>query len=262
MTALLRQQKQNTNKVLKTSCQVVYETHKQSLNKNKPLDSFFSYLSIPQKLLFDKRKHVHGEFLKTKSSEYHAELKKLNRECRLMTIEAKNAKLENELKTFQDKYHWRETRGAYLVLKATLRSARLCWFERNQVCEVSRSEFRKHYEELFKDKPRANRTQVESEFPESWVQIQDRGPPSKAEVVTPIRGLNLFKSPGETQITSDQVKLVEKEISPCLTRIFGYLWENPGDIPQSRKDAKVLSFFNKGDKTVPGNYLVSFCWIL
>ena len=109
-------------------------------------------------------------------------------------------------------------------------------------------QFQRHYENLFTNIP-ASKKFVERSLP-----VADSGPPKGAEVLQALREINTGKAPGESQITSDLLKLLEKNILKPLTRIFTDIWLDPGKVPQSWRDAVVLNLFKKGSRAEPNNY--------
>ena len=88
------------------------------------------------------------------------------------------------------------------MLKEALRSVRLSWLERRSKAEVSNVKFQKHYENLFTNKP-ASEKFVERSLPGA---NSTKG----AEVLQALREINSDKAPGESQITSDHLKLLEE----------------------------------------------------
>ena len=74
--------------------------------------------------------------------------------------------------------------------------------------------FQRHYENLFTNRPASEKI-VERSLPGA-----DSGPPKGAEVLQALREINAGKAPGESQITSDFLKLLEKKILKPLTKIF------------------------------------------
>ena len=108
--------------------------------------------------------------------------------------------------------------------------------------------FQRHYENLFTNKT-ANEKLVERSLP-----FADSGPPKGAEVLQALREINTGKAPGESQITSDLLKLLEKKTLKLLTRVFTDIWLDPGKIPGIWRDAVVLNLFKKGSRAEPNNY--------
>ena len=210
--------------------------------------TFFEYLNTEQRLVFKERRSVHRQVLNNRTDELVAARKRLNLKCNKLRKFAQNEMLESGLEGFQDKHVLGQTREAFKVLKETLRSVRLSWLERRSKGEVSNVKFQRHYENLFTNRP-AGEKFVERSLPGA-----DSGPPKGAEVLQALREINTGKAPGESQITSDLLKLLEKIILKPLTRIFTDIWLDPGKVPQIWRDAVVLNLFKKGSRAEPNNY--------
>ena len=78
-----------------------------------------------------------------------------------------------------------------------------------------------------------------------------------AEVLQALIYINTGKTPGESQITGDLLKLLEKKILKPLTKIFIDIWLDPGKAPQFWRDAVVLNLFKKGsrqNRTITGAF--------
>ena len=69
-----------------------------------------------------------------------------------------------------------------------------------------------------------------------------------------MKEINTGKVPGESQMTSDLLKMLEKKILKPLTRIFTDIWLDPGKIPQFWRYAVVLNLFKKRSRAEPNNY--------
>ena len=108
--------------------------------------------------------------------------------------------------------------------------------------------FQRHYENLFTNRPASEK------FVGRSLPVADSGPPKGAEVLQALREVNTGKAPGESQITSDLLKLLEKNIFKPLTRIFTDIWLDPGRVPQSWRDAVVLNLFKKESRAESSNY--------
>ena len=142
----------------------------------------------------------------------------------------------------------RQTREAFKVLKETLRSVHLSWWERRSKGEVINVKFQRHYENLFTNRP-ASKKFVQRSLPGP-----DNGPPKGAVVLQAMREINTGKAPGESQIASGLLKLLAKKILKPLTRVFTDIWLDPEKIPQIWRDAVVLNLFKKGSRAEPNNY--------
>ena len=118
--------------------------------------------------------------------------------------------------------------------------------------EVSNKKSQRHYENLFTNRP-ASETFVESSLPGA-----DSGPPKRAKVLQVLREINMGKAPGESQITSNLLKLFGKKVLKPLTKIFTDIWLDPGKTPQTWRDAVVLNLFKKGSRAEPNNYRIIF----
>ena len=210
--------------------------------------TFFEYLNTEQRLVFKERRKVHRQVLNNRTDELVAARKRLNLKCNKLRKFAQNEMLESGLEGFQDKHVLGQTREAFKVLKETLRSVRLSWLERRSKGEVSNVKFQRHYENLFTNRP-AGEKFVERSLPGA-----DSGPLKGAEVLQALREINMGKAPGESQITSDLLKLLEKIVLKPLTRIFTDIWLDPGKVPKIWRDAVVLNLFKKGSRAEPNNY--------
>ena len=70
-------------------------------------------------------------------------------------------------------------------------------------------------------------------FVEMLLSGADIGPPKVAEVLQAFQEINTGKAPGDSQITSDLLKLLEKKILKRLTKICTNIWIDPGKTPQN-----------------------------
>ena len=75
-----------------------------------------------------------------------------------------------------------------------------------------------------------------------------------AEILQTLREINTGKAPGESQITSDLLKLLAKKVLKPLTKIFTAIWLDPGKIPQNWRDAVVLNLTKRGSRAETNSY--------
>ena len=209
--------------------------------------TFFEYLNTEQRLVFKERRSVHRQVLNNRTDELVGTRKRLYLKCNKLRKYAQSEMLESDLEGFQDKHVLGQTREAFKVLKETLRRVRPSWLERRSKGEVSNVKFQRYYENLFTNRP-ASEKFVERPLPGA-----DSGPPKRLEVLQALREINTGKAPGESQITSDLLKLLEMKILKPLTRIFTDIWLDPGKVPQIWRDAVVLNLFKKGSRAEPYN---------
>ena len=191
---------------------------------------------------------MHRQVLNNRTDELVAARKRLNLKCNKLRKFDQNEMLESGLEGFQDKHVLGQTREVLKVLKETLRKVRMSWLERRSKGEVSNVKSKRHYENLFTNRPASEK------FVESSLPVADSGPPKGAEVPQALRKINTGKAPGESQITSDLLKMLEKKILKPLTRTFTDIWLDPGKVPQTRREAVVLNLFKKGSRAEPNNY--------
>ena len=81
----------------------------------------------------------------------------------------------------------------------------MSWLERRSKGEFSNCKFQKQYENLFTNGP-AGEEVIQWSF-----RGANSGPPKRAEVLQALREIDAGKALGESQITSDLLKLLEKK---------------------------------------------------
>ena len=157
-----------------------------------------------------------------------------------ITYESKKRAVETNLKRFEKQLDDNETRMAYKILKETLRTYRVTWFERNKkMSGPSKSQFQEHYQKLFKQRLTQNATMLEtlSKEPNSSEDFcKER---NEVEVRTSLRTLKSGKAPGKSGIVPEMLKALEKELSPLLTEVFQSIWTERRKLSQELKDAYI-----------------------
>jgi hypothetical protein len=78
-------------------------------------------------------------------------------------------------------------------------------------------------------------------------------PPTKLEIENIIKNLRANKAPGEDGLNPEIFKVCSSVISPWLFQIFTNVWASE-EIPQDWREAVLIPFFKKGDKTICANY--------
>ena len=164
----------------------------------------------------------------------------MNREVKRITYESKKRAVETNLKRFEKQLDDNETRMAYKILKETLRTYKVTWFELNKkMSGPSKSQFQEHYRKLFKQRLTQNATVLEtlSKEPNSSEDFcKER---NEVEVRTSLRTLNSGKAPGKSGIVPEKLKALEKELSPLLTKVFQSIWRERRKLSQELKDAYI-----------------------
>ena len=114
-------------------------------------DCWAAQLTLSKVETFRKRKTAHKLYLSERSVSRKVEGDKLNREVKRINSECREKAVETNFKKFKKQLDDNETRTAYKILKATLRTHRATWFERNKnVSGPSNSQFQEHCQKLFK----------------------------------------------------------------------------------------------------------------
>ena len=162
----------------------------------------------------------------------------LNREIKLITKECKVRADEAGLHRYEDLSTENSVREAYRMLKETLRTYRITWFDRaRKSIGPSNMQIKLHYEELSKERKAMDvklKGQILEETPYEML-----NPPTRAETKFAINS----RSSGEGH-----------QLVPVINASFNNFWEGTSDTPKAFKDAKVISLFKKGEKTLPSNY--------
>ena len=225
----------------------------QSIEQSFPLRSGYWAAHLTEKEKISERKRIYQELVAKRTPDLKSRLMALNRDVKLITKECKVRAVEADLHRFEDLSTENSVREAYRVLKETLRTYRITWFDRaRKSIGPSNMQFKLHYEELFRERKAldVNLTgQIQEETPDEML-----NPPTRVETKLAIDSMSSGKAPGQSGITADLLKSQQDQLTPVINASFNNFWEGTSNTPKAFKDAKVISLFKKGAKTLPSNY--------
>ena len=225
----------------------------QSIEQSFPLRSgcWAAHLTCAEKEKIPERKKIYRDFLAKRNTDLKSQLMALNREVKLITKECKVRVIETDLRRFEDLSTKNSVREDYRVLKETLRNYRITWFDRARksidqsgqaTCSLNCITKRKAMDANLKG-------QILEETPDEMLNA-----PTRAETKLAINSKSSGKVPEQSGITAVLLKSLQDQLVPVINASFKNFWEETSDTSKAFKDAKVISLFKKGEKTLPSNY--------
>lgn len=209
----------------------------------------------------EKRKTLRTKMIQTQSVEDNLAYQLQRRRAKQVCRKAKRASKELELRAIEANFKNKEIKKAYKNIreeKGDLKTTNIFYKdkegnligEEEEQLEIWRQYFKEMLNPTLGDE--IERTGNETEAREGHEETESNSP-TKEEIEKVIEAMKNGKSPGQNEITAENIKKGGEILTQKLYDIITEIWQEER-MPNNWNKALILPIYKKGDRTICNNY--------